>query len=199
MIATKEIDFFCLCQEIFVTGCNLRFPFQGGSMSPTIKAKDFIVCKPVTCVDISPGDIVLYHAGSNLVAHRLIKIDRSYDKAKLVTKGDASNREDSPIAPEQILAKVIAIEKPNGTIRLDDKLGKTVNYLIATHLYITYLICKTSHLAERNITGSKNNGIKVFGYKALLLSLSLFPKLLINFLCFRGCPTIQNRKKKKGK
>ena len=168
-------------------------------MSPTIKAKDFIVCKPVTCVDISPGDIVLYHAGSNLVAHRLIKIDRSYDKAKLVTKGDASNREDSPIAPEQILAKVIAIEKPNGTIRLDDKLGKTVNYLIARHLYITYLICKISHLAERNIIGSKNNGIKVFGYKALLLSLSLFPKLLINFLCFRSCPTIQNWKKKNGK
>lgn len=62
----------------------------------------------------SPGDVVTYEENGSLVTHRLISVQG--DTA--ITKGDANNTEDSPIAVTQICGKVAAVWYGAGNIML---------------------------------------------------------------------------------
>lgn len=84
-----------------------------GSMWPVLKEGDLIfIEKPEAKDNVSVGDIIVYKNENGFTVHRVIR--KLTDK--LVTKGDANNVDDSPIAYNQIEGKVLGTK--TGPIRV---------------------------------------------------------------------------------
>ena len=90
-----------------LTGDALPMPFGFGvsvvlsdSMQPTLSAGDLIVVTRAS--DYQVGDIVVYQAGKSGTVHRIVEIDGD----TVVTRGDANNADDQPIARSQIKGRV---------------------------------------------------------------------------------------------
>jgi signal peptidase len=127
----KKIGSLELSREILRRGKNLRIPIVGESMYPIFKRGDIIIIKPVKIEDLSVGDVVLYQSGKRMVAHRLIKKCINNGKMTFVMKGDSFPDFDPPVYPEDVIGKVIAIEREERTLRLDRGLNKLMNIFCA--------------------------------------------------------------------
>lgn len=81
-----------------------------GSMEPAIMAEDLILVSAHE--DYTVGDIVVYQSGRILVVHRIIRMEET----TVITKGDANQAEDEPVALENIKGEVISVIPGLGTI-----------------------------------------------------------------------------------
>lgn len=100
-----------------LTGDALPMPFGyggavvlSGSMEPTIAIDELIIVKAADSYQVD--DIVVYQTGRTPVVHRIVAIDDE----SIVTRGDANNTDDDPIALSQIKGKVIAHIPHVGTV-----------------------------------------------------------------------------------
>jgi len=98
-------------------------------MHPTIKERETITVVPVAPFDVKQGDILLYLVGRMVIAHRVVNIERK--KSDVMTqssklsphhlfllRGDASATCDDPVEANQILGKVVSVEKGGLSIDL---------------------------------------------------------------------------------
>ena len=83
-----------------------------GSMEPTLEINDFVVVKKPDVIKVN--DIVSYRQDdlSKEVLHRIIRMNDD----EIVTKGDANNTEDNPIAMSQITGVYVCKIKYLGNI-----------------------------------------------------------------------------------
>ena len=100
-----------------LTGNALPMPFGygasvvlSGSMEPAIMTNELILVKAEDSYEV--GDVVVYQNGNMLVAHRIVAMDEE----TVVTRGDANNTDDQPIALEQIKGRVFAHIPHVGTV-----------------------------------------------------------------------------------
>jgi signal peptidase I len=98
-------------------------------MSPFIKDGDVLEIKPVEVSEIKLGDVIFYRTESRIVAHRVIKKVSGNGKAFLITKGDSSPSSDEPVHPEDLLGKVITVERNGSSLRLDTLPARWINLL----------------------------------------------------------------------
>src|SRR3990167_10204427 len=130
ILSCKKEDFFYLAETILKQGNCIKFKAEGGSMSPSIRSGDIVEVGPVTD-EITSGDIILYRSRENTaVVHRVIKKNES---GGILTKGDSSLDFDSPITNEQVLGKVIEVERRGINIR--HFLGKILRKVQGFRLY----------------------------------------------------------------
>jgi len=109
-------------------GHSIRFRAPGDSMYPTICDGDLIVVEPIRPAVVTVGDIILYQDKSGVTVHRVTHIlkrskenlrsalqgpqDRSISETlEFLLRGDAAITDDDPVRPEQILGKVVSIER----------------------------------------------------------------------------------------
>ena len=92
------------------------FRIESGSMSPYLKVNDLIIIKAYDDYEID--DIVTYKSENEYITHRIIE----KDDVSITTKGDANNTNDSKIAKEDIVGKVV--------------LKLRINLFIITAIYI---------------------------------------------------------------
>ena len=121
-------NFEKICTELLREGHAVKFCAPGDSMYPTICDGDIITVAPIKTTAISTGDILLYRHKSGVAAHRVIRIipksthhakhsalkTRSSDLSPqhcFILRGDAAIVIDEPVTVDQILGKVIAVEK----------------------------------------------------------------------------------------
>ncbi len=84
-----------------------------GSMWPVLKKGDIVLVQGVKNKNgIKKGDIVVYKNEKGFTIHRVVEMR---DK-ELVTKGDANNISDAPIAYEDLIGK--AVNFNNGVFRI---------------------------------------------------------------------------------
>jgi hypothetical protein len=85
--------------------------------------------------DIKRGDILLYFIGKKAIAHRVVRIKREKSdsishSSKLnpqhlfILRGDASAACDEPVEAQQILGKVVSVEKDGQSVDLYSKRAK---------------------------------------------------------------------------
>jgi hypothetical protein len=86
----------------------LSLELRGGSMAPTLPERGRVrVAAPG---HLWPGDIlVVADAHGQLVAHRLLGAYRRHGR-RLVLRGDAAPSYDAPLAPEQVIGRVVWAE-----------------------------------------------------------------------------------------
>ncbi len=134
--------FIDMSTELLRQGKNVRFRAPGLSMHPTIKEGETITVVPVTLGNIKRGDILLYLAGMKVIAHRVVKIKREKSDSTSHTsthskelrphliftlRGDASAICDDPVKAQQILGKVVSVERHGHNIDLYSRKARVLH------------------------------------------------------------------------
>jgi signal peptidase len=98
-------------------GFGVRFRAPGTSMHPTIRHGDVITVEPVAPFKLKRGDIILYRFQKDFIAHRIVNVEeREGCKLTFILRGDASTACDAPVKPEQVLGKVVCLERDHRII-----------------------------------------------------------------------------------
>ena len=149
----------------------IRFQAPGVSMSPFIRHHEMITVKPCSHRDITFGDIILYHGFGNQSPHSSIPLEdkkivhrflwrREADgELRLITKGDNNYLCDPPILPQQILGKVVEIEKNRWRLRLDTPFGRLLNTLCGLAIMppVSFISFPCMKKMKRAFTVMRNN------------------------------------------
>ena len=122
-----------LITELLQDGYKVSFSASGHSMYPTIMANETIMVEPIDPAKVKQGDIILYRTNGRLVSHRVVGINILVDNYAesssdissqpavrghhrfFILRGDASLTCDEPVKFDQILGKVVAVER-NGCL-----------------------------------------------------------------------------------
>lgn len=99
------------------------FEIVSGSMEDAIQIKDYVIVK-IDKNDLEKDDIISFKYEGVIVTHRIIDINND----EILTKGDNNNIEDHPITYEDVIGKVVYIDKKIG--RLLDKVSNPKIFLI---------------------------------------------------------------------
>jgi hypothetical protein len=112
-------EFHDLARQILGSGNQLRFQARGQSMHPSIQDGDVLVVAPLAGKRIRCADVLLVDTGrSRLLAHRVIKIDRTNRPTRFLLKMDTGSVPDGWFTEEGILGRVEALERGAIKIRL---------------------------------------------------------------------------------
>ena len=129
-----------LTAELLSWGTTVRFRPSGRSMYPSIREGELITVEPVQASDVKIADIVLYRSGRGLIAHRVIEVScpqaepsavgaagfslRASSSRVFRLRGDASLSCDQPVEAEQILGRVVGVERNGRSIQLASRGAK---------------------------------------------------------------------------
>ena len=133
--------------ELLRQGKSVRFRAPGHSMHPTIRDGEFITVAPVAPSDVKLGDILFYRANGKVLAHRVVSVQKNNGYSRnqrstgnshhvFVLQGDASATSHDRVEPEQVLGKVVELERGHRRI---DPYGRRVEMLRAARLLASRL------------------------------------------------------------
>jgi hypothetical protein len=97
-------------------------------MYPSIQDGESITVEPVAPSQVKRGDILVHHNGRGVIAHRVVRIARrnpllnaedSFLEPSFILRGDASSICDEPVEVDQVLGKVVSVERNGRLIDLD--------------------------------------------------------------------------------
>ncbi len=125
-------DLLELSNEILGRGDRIRFRARGGSMFPFIRNGEIVEVESVDVGQIRLGDVMFYHTWSGRIfAHRVIEKRKEEKGIVLVAKGDAVPHPDGLVYPDQVLGRVVMVERSGRNIRFDKGLHRLVGVLYA--------------------------------------------------------------------
>jgi signal peptidase I len=128
MTSPKSEVFLAVAGGLLSRGHRVRFRAEGGSMHPAIRGDEAILVEPVSPTHLKKGDIALYLSGRGITAHRVVRIESRDEQAPVfLTRGDAPGSAYEPVEQEQILGKVVSVERDGGVIDLNSKRTRIVN------------------------------------------------------------------------
>ncbi len=174
--------------ELLRRGARVRFRATGRSMQPTILEGEAITVEPVAPAAVTRGDILLYRWERGVIAHRVIRIERTEGGAipqssaasaggsggppqpwrrqvlspqsLLILRGDALASCDTPIKPEQVIGKVIAVERAGRRIDLASRRAKLKRTCrVWTSRLVHWLHLKSLILKTFPILREKGSGV----------------------------------------
>ncbi len=97
-------------------------------MYPSIREGELITVEPVQPSDVRLGDIVLYRSQRGLIAHRVVGSSPTQSSVlsphHFLLRGDASLSCDQPVAAQQILGRVVGVERNGRSIQLASRGAK---------------------------------------------------------------------------
>src|SRR5208283_740764 len=106
--------FSSISESLLDTGIDVRIKTCGISMFPLIRTDDRIVITSDKNIHI--GDMIVFKRGETMFCHRLARIFDNDGHRYFQTIGDSHFRLDEPITIDQILGKVVKIERENVSI-----------------------------------------------------------------------------------
>ena len=144
-------------------GGAFRFRARGGSMAPFIRDGDTLTVAPVEAAALRVGDVVLYRAdGDRLAAHRVVARRLEGDRRRWVTRGDAAKGPGDVVAAEQVLGRVVRVQRGDWYLDLDHRLQRWAARLwVATAPAGPWLLAgaaRIKRLAARILGRRQNDG-----------------------------------------
>jgi signal peptidase I len=115
--------------ELLRRGSYVRFRAIGASMQPTIEDGELITVAPVAPESVKRGDILLYQNERGVFAHRVVRVVRGTvpiktgDSPLYLLRGDASVSCDPPVMREQVIGRVVAVQRGGRSLALDRRLA----------------------------------------------------------------------------
>ena len=103
-----------LCEAVLQRGLQVRFLAHGQSMQPNVLSGDAVIAEPVAAQELRRGDIALTLGAHGVLLHRVIRRDPATNR--IVTRGDAGQRDDTPA--ELVLGRAVCIERDGKRISL---------------------------------------------------------------------------------
>lgn len=122
----RDIGFMLLAE-----GKTIRVRADGMSMHPSIKSGSVIFIQPYEPgAKPRPGEIIAWKRDTGIVVHRLVNVYSQKMQMHYVTRGDSCAGEDDPVLIEQIVGKVVRVERPEGKLVPPHKYSdKKPNYI----------------------------------------------------------------------
>ncbi len=120
--------------DLLREGYRIRSWAVGESMSPCIKKGDLLVVKPIALEEAGIGEIVAFRreaSHSILTTHRVVRKGSDGGRPYLMTKGDRNLYRDFPLSPQDVLGKVVGIERKGQIISLETPFYRLRGYLRA--------------------------------------------------------------------
>ena len=152
-----------------------RITVRGTSMLPLIRDGDVLV---VTFSDekLRRGDVVLFRQGNELLAHRALNLANRTNL--LLTKGDHLLQSDPKRSREQILGKVIAVERGARKIDLQTLDMRWTSLLIAESMLVELAIYNLGLRLQQWIFGQRTVAIsRLIGVLLCMLNFMLLSKV----------------------
>jgi len=104
-----------------------RFNVIGMSMQPIIQRSNWVIIKPYSESNhMKIGDIVLIKKMESFITHRIIQINEK----SVITQGDWSSTIDPPNQFDDVLGKVVVIEKKRLVVDLNNPIIRFLDQLI---------------------------------------------------------------------
>ncbi|MGH9143689.1 MAG: S24/S26 family peptidase [Thermoanaerobaculia bacterium] len=100
-------EFESTLRAVLAAGHAARFRAAGDSMYPAIRNGDLLEIVRCEASELRRGDVVLAATGRGLTAHRIVRIGEHDGAPRITTRGDNALRCDPPIAPDDILGRVV--------------------------------------------------------------------------------------------
>ena len=91
---------------------EVRLKVTGTSMLPSLWPGDILTVRRQGTAEI--GEVVMFARQGRLVAHRVVGKTLRQDRTVLVTRGDRLRKPDPPVYAEELLGRVMAIERHPG-------------------------------------------------------------------------------------
>ncbi len=98
-----------ISEDLLSNGFDLRINTRGPSMFPLIGTGDKITISTIRNPKI--GDILVFRRDDQMVCHRLVKAFERNGTRHFQTRGDSFFNPDEPVTADQILGRVIRIER----------------------------------------------------------------------------------------
>ena len=130
-------DFAGVSHELLSYGNSVSFRAPGDSMRPTIFDGERITIRPIEPPDIKRGDIILYRYTCSVIAHRVKRIEKRDSCApRFILRGDALGAPDEVVEVDQVLGKVVFVERGGRSIDLYSRRVKIIRMLrlCASHI-----------------------------------------------------------------
>ena len=109
--ASREAVGCELAAEVLNSFGRLRLRVVGISMLPTLWPGDIVSVHGHPAEEVKPGDIVVFRHGKRLVTHRVIQRTSCQKSIQWITRGDRMNYNDAPVSSQQLLGRVVSIER----------------------------------------------------------------------------------------
>ena len=107
LLQIHEESALSLAREILTSSGRLRLQVLGTSMLPCIWPGEVLTLLAVRGNDVRIGDIVLFTRGRQFVIHRVV----GTEGPDWITRGASVSQNDPPVGRQELLAKVVAIER----------------------------------------------------------------------------------------
>ena len=134
----RQADVLRFFDEILRNGMDLRVKVTGRSMAPFLSGGETLTISQAAGCTLRRGDLVLFRNQCDLpVIHRILKIRKTDDGVTcFLTKGDALAAFDEEIRQDNVLGKVLRVERPlqsgkNGHMDMNSPFCRSTNFSIA--------------------------------------------------------------------
>jgi signal peptidase I len=88
-------------------------------MYPAIREGETITVQPVASSTVKKGDIILYRWQRGVIAHRVVGVEKfAGGSFRLIMRGDASGAPIERVAADQVLGRVVAVDRNGRRIDL---------------------------------------------------------------------------------
>lgn len=105
---------------------NLRLEVITGSMAPFLNPGDKVLVQRAGSHDFQIGDLLVARRHGEFITHRLVKIGKN----EYYTKGDRSLYLDPPLSKDNIIGRVIEIDRPGRIVDLRTSYWRLMNALL---------------------------------------------------------------------
>jgi signal peptidase I len=110
-----------LAEETLRSFGGLRSVVRGTSMLPSIFPGDILFIRREIIAKVRCGDVVLFRQGRYLCTHRVVRNRDNGEGPVLITRGDASARDDSPVSEKQMLGRVMRVLRGRKQFELTER------------------------------------------------------------------------------
>jgi signal peptidase I len=133
-------------------------PISGNSMRPSIHHGDRALVAH-GCAGVRRGDVVVFRRDGRLVAHRVLHIAAGDGGPTFVTKGDNASQFDPPLSADEIVGRVLAVEREGRRMSLDTAAWRALGWLIAVGTLAWIGLYGWGQALKRRLLGPQPNAL----------------------------------------
>jgi signal peptidase I len=100
-----------LAVEVLRAAGQVRLAARGYSMLPSLWPGDVLTIRAATFEQLTAADLVLYSRDGRFFIHRVLRRGQVDGQLRWVTRGDSMPHPDQPVSADEVLGKVVAVER----------------------------------------------------------------------------------------
>jgi glycosyltransferase involved in cell wall biosynthesis/signal peptidase I len=164
------------------SGRQHRIPVIGCSMLPLMKEGDRVLIAHGH-EGVRRGEVVVFQKWDKLVIHRVIGIHQRQPVPTFLTKGDNAPGFDPPLGANEVIGRVLAIERDNRYLRLDTIRWKILGWFISVNTLGWRKIDAWNRALWSRFPGNPFDGLTTASASKLHDALSFVRKAIIKIFC----------------